>query len=52
MGPEQVMQIVEDRAPNGFENLYDVISEQELETIAARYKQIAGFDKDLLNQKQ
>ena len=26
MGPEQVMQIVEERAPNGFENLYDVIS--------------------------
>jgi 2-polyprenyl-6-methoxyphenol hydroxylase-like FAD-dependent oxidoreductase len=27
MGPEQVMQIVEERAPNGFENLYDVISQ-------------------------
>jgi 2-polyprenyl-6-methoxyphenol hydroxylase-like FAD-dependent oxidoreductase len=52
MGPEQVMQIVEDRAPNGFENLDDVISKQELESIAARYKQIAGFDKDILNQKQ
>jgi len=25
MGPEQVMQIVEERAPGGFENLYDVI---------------------------
>ena len=34
MGPEQVMQIVEERAPNGFENLYDVISQEELESIA------------------
>ena len=52
MGPEQVMQIVEERAPDGFENLYDVISRDELESIAARYKQIAGFDKDALNKKQ
>ena len=46
------MQIVEERAPNGFENLYDVISPEELESIASRYKQIAGFDKDALNKKQ
>jgi len=52
MGPEQVMQIVEERAPNGFHNLYDVISKQELESIAAHYKQIAGFDKEALNKKQ
>jgi len=52
MGPEQVMQIVEERAPNGFENLYDVIGQEELESIAARYKQIAGFDKEALNKKQ
>jgi len=52
MGPEQVMQIVEERAPNGFENLDDVISREELESIAARYKQIAGFDKEVLNKKQ
>jgi 2-polyprenyl-6-methoxyphenol hydroxylase-like FAD-dependent oxidoreductase len=52
MGPEQVMQIVEERAPNGFENIYDVISQEELESIAAKYKQIAGFDKEALNKKQ
>ncbi len=52
MGPEQVMQIVEERAPGGFENLYDVIGQEELESIAARYKQIAGFDKEALNKKQ
>jgi 2-polyprenyl-6-methoxyphenol hydroxylase-like FAD-dependent oxidoreductase len=52
MGPEQVMQIVEERAPGDFENLHDVISQEELESIAARYKQIAGFDKEALNKKQ
>ncbi len=44
-GPEEVMQIVEDRAPNGFDRLEDVISREELETVAAKYKQVAGFDR-------
>jgi 2-polyprenyl-6-methoxyphenol hydroxylase-like FAD-dependent oxidoreductase len=52
MGPEQVMQIAEERAPEGFENIHDIISQQELETIAARYKKTAGFDKEALNQKK
>jgi 2-polyprenyl-6-methoxyphenol hydroxylase-like FAD-dependent oxidoreductase len=52
MGPEEVMQIVEERAPDGFTDLYDVISQEELEAVAARYKKIAGFDKEALNQKQ
>ena len=50
-GPEQVMQLVEQRAPNGFERIEDVLSAQELEEIAARYKQLAGFDKDALNER-
>jgi 2-polyprenyl-6-methoxyphenol hydroxylase-like FAD-dependent oxidoreductase len=52
MGPEQVMQIAEERAPGGFQNIYDVIPQEELEGIAARYKKLAGFDKEILNQKQ
>ncbi|MCW3120463.1 MAG: flavin-dependent oxidoreductase [Chitinophagaceae bacterium] len=52
MGPEQVMQIVEDRAPNGFKNLNDVITQKELEDIANRYKQIAGFAKEELNKRK
>lgn len=51
-GPEAVMQIVEERAPNGFQNLHDVISQSELESIAQSYKRTAGFDRDTLNQKQ
>ena len=50
-GPEVVMQIVEDRAPNGFANLDDIISYSELEEIANRYKKIAGFDRESLNAK-
>lgn len=48
-GPEIVMQMVEDRAPNGFRNLYDVISRPELEEASNRYKAVAGFDRDQLN---
>ena len=48
-GPEIVMQMVEDRAPNGFRNLYEVISPQELEEVSNRYKAVAGFDRDRLN---
>lgn len=44
-GPEQVMQMVEERAPNGFEQLDDVISQTELEAVSKQYKQVAGFDK-------
>lgn len=51
MGPEQVMQLAEERAPGGFESIHDVIPQEELEAIAARYKKIAGFDKEALHQK-
>jgi 2-polyprenyl-6-methoxyphenol hydroxylase-like FAD-dependent oxidoreductase len=51
MGPEEVMQIVEERAPNGFDNLHDVISQEELDAVSARYKKIAGFELEALNQK-
>ena len=50
MGPEVVMQMVEERVPGGFKQLGDVISQTELELAAARYKVIAGFDRDSLNR--
>ena len=52
MGPEEVMQIVEERAPNGFDKLHDIISQDELDAVSARYKKIAGFELEALNQKQ
>jgi 2-polyprenyl-6-methoxyphenol hydroxylase-like FAD-dependent oxidoreductase len=45
-GPEQVMAIAEQRAPQGFAHIHDVMPREELEGIAARYKQVAGFTKD------
>ena len=48
VGPEKCMEIVEERAPDGFTNLDAVISRQELEEISANYKRLAGFDLDTL----
>ena len=50
-GPEQVMQLVEERAPEGFGDISEVLSTEELEQTAANYKRIAGFDKDALNAR-
>jgi 2-polyprenyl-6-methoxyphenol hydroxylase-like FAD-dependent oxidoreductase len=50
-GPEQVMQLVEERAPNGYTVVTDVLSLAELEDIAANYKRVAGFQVEGLNAK-
>lgn len=49
-GPEQIMQIAEERAPNGFDDIDAVIPRAELEDIAARYKRVAGFTLHDVNQ--
>lgn len=48
-GPEQVMQLAEERAPHGFKHVNDVITQSELDAISLRYKRLAGFDKDVLS---
>lgn len=50
-GPEQVMQLAEERAPGGFADIHDVIPHHELEAIAARYKRTAGFSVEQVNQR-
>jgi len=50
-GPEQVMQLAEERAPDGFSDIHDVIPARELEEIAALYKQVAGFSVEQVNRK-
>lgn len=47
-GPEQVMQIAEQRAPQGFSDIDTVIPRAEREEIALRYKRLAGFDRQSL----
>ena len=48
-GPEQVMQLAEERAPDGFTDIEFVIPNSELKEIAARYKQTAGFTVEAVN---
>jgi 2-polyprenyl-6-methoxyphenol hydroxylase-like FAD-dependent oxidoreductase len=50
-GPEQVMQMVEERAPQGFKVVTEVLSQEELEGIANNYKRVAGFQVEALNAK-
>ncbi len=50
-GPDQVMQLVEERAPQGFGRIEDILTTAELEDVAAGYKRVAGFDKDALNTR-
>jgi 2-polyprenyl-6-methoxyphenol hydroxylase-like FAD-dependent oxidoreductase len=50
-GPEQVMQMVQERAPDGFASITTVLSAAELEDVATGYKRVAGFDKDALNTR-
>jgi hypothetical protein len=45
------MQLVEERAPNGYNIVTDVLSQKELEDIAANYKRVAGFQVEALNAK-
>jgi 2-polyprenyl-6-methoxyphenol hydroxylase-like FAD-dependent oxidoreductase len=43
-GPEQVMQMAHERAPEGFSDIDQVVPHDELAAVALRYKQLAGFD--------
>ncbi|MFJ4046256.1 flavin-dependent oxidoreductase [Microbacterium sp. NPDC089987] len=50
-GPERVMQIARERAPEGFADVHDVISAEELEEVANGYKRAAGFHPSTLNER-
>jgi 2-polyprenyl-6-methoxyphenol hydroxylase-like FAD-dependent oxidoreductase len=50
-GPERCMEVVAERAPDGFTDLHAVISRAELEEISASYKRTAGFDPAVLNER-
>jgi len=43
-GPEQVMRVVAERAPHGFDDVHDVIDHDELAEIATSFKRAAGFE--------
>ncbi|MFA7504994.1 MAG: flavin-dependent oxidoreductase [Burkholderiaceae bacterium] len=47
-GPEKVMQMAEERAPEGFSDVHEVIDADELAGVANEYKRVAGFDRERL----
>jgi 2-polyprenyl-6-methoxyphenol hydroxylase-like FAD-dependent oxidoreductase len=50
-GPDHVLQLAHERAPDGFGNIYDIIPRQELEDVGKQYKMIAGFEMESVNAK-
>lgn len=50
-GPEQVMQITHERAPDGYAHIDDVVPPEELNEISLRYKRLAGFDPATLTAR-
>jgi 2-polyprenyl-6-methoxyphenol hydroxylase-like FAD-dependent oxidoreductase len=52
LGLETVLQMAEERAPNGFAKITDVLSQDELESTASSFKRAAGFDLETVNSRQ
>jgi 2-polyprenyl-6-methoxyphenol hydroxylase-like FAD-dependent oxidoreductase len=50
-GPEAAMQRVEERAPRGFVRIEDVISREELDSIAGSFAAAAGLDVETVNSR-
>jgi 5-methylphenazine-1-carboxylate 1-monooxygenase len=48
-GPSEIQAIVEQRAPNGFDNIESVLSAAERAAIAESYRRTAGFDRVSVN---
>lgn len=50
LGPEAVISLAHERAPDGFTDIDDVIPPAERHTIAARYAATGAFDPETVNQ--
>jgi 5-methylphenazine-1-carboxylate 1-monooxygenase len=48
-GPEAALQLAEERAPNGFARIEDVIAREELDAIAASFSAAAGLGVEAVN---
>lgn len=49
-GPDHVLQLAEERAPEGFKSVHDIISKEELDGVGAMYKALAGFETEAVNK--
>jgi len=50
-GPEAALQLVEERAPDGFDRIDDVISQEEIKGIATSFSSAAGLDSETVNNR-
>ena len=51
LGPETVMQLAEERAPDGFSDITAVLSAEELKEASVSFKRAAGFDIETVNTR-
>ncbi len=51
MGPERVITLAHERAPNGFDDVREVFSEEELAEISRNYAVTGKFDQDWVNSR-
>jgi 2-polyprenyl-6-methoxyphenol hydroxylase-like FAD-dependent oxidoreductase len=52
MGPERVLRLVAERAPDGFARVEDVLTAAELAAIGAAYQQTTSMDVPALNTRR
>lgn len=50
-GPDHVLELAHQKCPDGFENIDDVISKEEVESVGRAYKMLAGFDIETVNAR-
>lgn len=50
-GPESVIDLAHERAPDGFTSVYDVIPEPELRAISDQYARLGAFDVETINNR-
>jgi hypothetical protein len=50
LGPELPMQLIEERAPDGFGDVADVITPEEISEVTERYRTTAGFSLTALQR--
>ena len=52
LGLETVLQLAEERAPDGFAAIGDVLTQEELEGTALNFKKAAGLDVETVNARE
>jgi hypothetical protein len=50
-GPDEVLELAHERAPDGFANIHDIVSEEEILAVGRKYKTLAGFDIESVNRR-